>query len=399
MPGIELQTDDVVGSIDELHEAGGVSDVAHSVARGSYVTVRGWLLDRVSHRPAESIAVALTAESEVEAVMGLPRPDVAEVFGASATGSGFAAAVPADAALGLCALSLRPRRNGLRWDVALEDAVTVVPPKDPFEGFDRRPGQWAFVIDGMFVGESRVPREANGVYVVDPRVPAELRLWAIDGAALEPASAIVARFGGRFVRITSTIPRSDAAASLRAPRATMCGFAVPFIPSPVGTERVDLYALDGEGSYAHLASVRARQPNPLPASILPVTAKVQGALDALDVAGAAVEPVGDVTVTPGQALRLRGWAVDTLGPRLSGGIDVLIDDNLVGEMQTLCDRSDIAAKFAHSGLLESGFDLTLTVPGLELGPHELTVRVFSARRDAILILARRTLRVPRPGGE
>jgi hypothetical protein len=52
VPGIELRTDDVIGHIDELHEAGGASAIADNVARGSYVTVRGWLLDRATHRPA-----------------------------------------------------------------------------------------------------------------------------------------------------------------------------------------------------------------------------------------------------------------------------------------------------------------------------------------------------------
>jgi hypothetical protein len=391
LSGIELQSDDVIGHIDELRGSGDSSAIAARVDRGGFVTIRGWLLDRGSQRPPDSIAVNFGAGPPVEAVIGLPRPDVEAAFGFGAARSGFAVAVPANSECGACTLSLRPLRAGRSSAVELKDVVTIVAPADPFAGLEGRAGRWVVIIDGIFAGELPVPRDASGVFVVDLQAPAELCFWAIDAETRRAPEAIVARFGGRYLRVTSTIARPDAAASQSAPGAAMCGFAVPFVPSPIGIDRVELYALDDEGSFAHIASVRARQAQPLPASVLPDASSVRGAVDALEVAGAAVRAADRILAVPGQALVVRGWAIDANGPRLCGGVDVLIDGKLAGEAQTLLVRNDIAAKFAHPRLAESGFEVSAVVPDLEAREVELAVWVYSARRDAATVLLRRPL--------
>jgi hypothetical protein len=140
-----------------------------------------------------------------------------------------------------------------------------------------------------------------------------------------------------------------------------------------------------------------RQPDPLPNSFLPANANVIASLDEVNLGNSNVESMTALSAAPGQRLRLRGWAIDRVGPRLAGGIDVLIDGNCILSTQTTKSRPDIAAIFG-SGVADCEFDAAFLVPALRSGSHALTIRALSARRDAFSEIARIDLRIrPEPG--
>jgi hypothetical protein len=393
--GISFGRGSFVGHIDEIGQAGGESGIATSIARGGFAIVRGWLVDRRASKPPDAISVAVGSGSIVAAVTGLKRPDVAAVYGSAAIASGFVAAVPIDVPLGACALSVRVRAGRRRFSVEVPIPSLVVAPDDPFGGLERRPGDWRYCVDGVFVGDARAPVDASGAYVVAPGEAADIRMWAIDAAALCPPAAIVARFGGRYLAVPGTIERADAAAHVGAYGAAWCGFSIPFIPSPVGTDQVEIYAVDRFGGYAHLTFVRARGAHPRSASVLPPTASTRGVIDMLAVDAFESRSDARVTACAGQRLRVRGWAIDEVGPRLSGGVELLVDGEAIAQTQTRLARPDVAALFESGMLVDSGFEMGIDLPPLPIGTRQLALRVYSARRDAAAIVARRTLRVVR----
>jgi hypothetical protein len=395
LPGLELSSADVIGHIDELCELGGDDRRTGCAARGGYVTIRGWLLDRAAHRPADALAIQLDAGPPIETISGLPRPDVAEVFGQAATASGFAAAIPVLSPLGAHSLSLLPHIDGRSSRVELRDVLRVLAAPDPFAGLERRPGQWAVCVDGAFDKSGSPLIRQDGAYIVPEGVEAELRFWAIDRATLMAPLAIVVRLGGRHVRIASSIERPDAAASVGATGAERCGYVFPLLAPLVGTEQLDIFGLDADGGYSQLASVLVRQPRPLRSSILPQTGAIAGELDEVSCEGIPLQRRGEFSAAIGQTLRLIGWAVDTIGPRLTGGIEIQIDGVAIVETQTSLARGDVAAQHGSRGVSDCGFDCGFRVPNLRLGMHALVVCALSARRDATTELARLKLTVRR----
>jgi hypothetical protein len=392
---MELRSDSVVGYLDELSELGCDAIVTNTAARGGFVIVRGWLYDREAERSADTIRIRLNSGPAVEAVVGLNRPDVANVMGTRAAASGFAAAIPVLVTAGSCTLAISPAFDDRSRTIELHDVIEVVDAPDPFAGLHPDPGHWMFSVDGVFDGAGRcIEVDAAGAYVLPADAGADARLWVLDAGDRQPPQALVVRFGGRHLIVSSTIERLDAALSIDAPGARMCGFSIPLMPSPIGTEIIDVYAVGRSGAYAHLTSLRVRRPEPLSAGLLPPTAPLIGALDAVFCDGVSAPAAGDIPVDVGMAIRLCGWVVDPVGPRLTGGIEVLVDGRVAAETHTRLVRTDVAASLGTNGVAECGFDVLLTVPQLAAGPHVLAVRALSSRRDATGILAQRRLNVP-----
>src|SRR5580693_476255 len=87
----------VGGHIDEIGIVGGEAALGEALPQGGQIAVRGWLLDRESGHPLGRLQIGIDGGSAVDAVLGLPRPDVADVVDwAVSSNGGFYAIVPID---------------------------------------------------------------------------------------------------------------------------------------------------------------------------------------------------------------------------------------------------------------------------------------------------------------
>ena len=84
---------------------------------------------------------------------------------------------------------------------------------------------------------------------------------------------------------------------------------------------------------------------------------------------------------PGDSSALiMGWAVDDTAKKLSGGVDVVIDQTTYSARPS--NRTDVAAYYKQPDLAMAGFEL-LVPPGLlTKGDHTLSIRVISSDKKS-----------------
>jgi len=380
----KIESNDVLGSVDEVRQLGRPAPT-DGIAVGSYLVVRGWILNRADGTPLQDLRVGIDAFSPSAAILGFERTDVRDAHGASALKSGFLAVLPVTAPPGRHELVFGFGTNDRRRDLVVSAALMTEPPVDPLAGLaDERAG-WEFALDGVFDGDSALDQDSDGVFVCPTERPVAIRGWALHGPTGAAAREIVARTGGRYLLVLAPQARPDVAAIKAAPHAVDCGFTIPLLPSPIGVEEIALFALREDGSYASLARVRVRQARPLASSTLPRSDAVAGTIDAIALDDRTLDSIHEINAFEHQVLRVRGWAVDTVGPLLTGGIELTLDDVAVVQTQTSLTRQDIATKY--HGLTDTGFEIAWTIAALAPGAHLLGVRALSARRDAVATLA------------
>ena len=379
----KIESNDVLGSVDEVRQLGRPTP-SDGIAVGSYVTVRGWILNRTDGMPLKDLRVRIDALSPSDAILGIERTDVRDSHGASALKSGFLAVLPVMAPPGRHELVFGFDTNDQRRDLILSAALITEPPVDPLAGLVHDRAGWEFALDGVFDGGSALDHDPDGVFICPTERPVAIRGWALHGPTGMAAYEIVARSGGRYLRVAPQA-RPDVAAIKAAPHAIDCGFTIPLLPSSIGVEEIALFALREDGSYASLAHVRVRQAEPLASSTLPESDAIAGTIDAIALDDGTIDSTSEIHAVEHQVLHLRGWAVDTVGPLLAGGIELTLDDVAVVQTQTSLARHDIATKYR--GLADAGFEIAWTIAALAPGAHRLDVRALSARRDAVATLA------------
>ena len=343
-----------------------------SLRRGDFARARGWVVRADDATPVDGLSVTLAGEPAVEAIVGLSRPDVAEHLGADARKSGFEVVFPVTAPLGRQQLAFEARSGGEILPLDSACIVSIDPPSDPLAGrYERRDG-WAFTIDGIRLAEGRAAEKndpsAPDVFTLALAARAFVQLWVIDRVHDVPASGVVARAGGIYLPVLASAVRRDAAAYVGLPSAERCGFIVPVSPPLCGVGSVDLFALGCDESYAYLGAVRFRDANPLPLSALPRSGRIRGNVD-------------EVTQTGG-VLRLRGWAVDEQGPRLSGGVFASLGGGTPSQASYGGSREDIASALDAGWIAACEFNVTLDTAGLSSGRHSVSLVALTARGDA-----------------
>ncbi len=363
-----------------------------TIASGGFLFLRGWLLGTTPVRPVDSIAVGIEGINLFEAAIGFQRSDIRDAYGAGALTSGFSAAIPVDVPSGRYALTIVDSFAGHTATMRPSDTLTIGPPLFPLAGLTRRDRRWKFAVDGVFCGDRALAIDADGAFVVAPAGPVELRLWAIESGSLRPPLAVVARRGGTYLAVASGLDRKDIAAAVDTPIATRCGASIRVSVGPFGSEEIVVYAVGHDDTYSYLTSIRLKQPEPLPTVLLPLSATVAGAIDEVRVGNTPVHSNAGIHATAGQRVRLRGWALDQIGPRLSGGIEVIMGATVVLSGQTSHPRPDIAAQFG-TAVSDCEFDVAFIVPPLKPGAHRLTVRGLTARRDATAAIGDLTVHI------
>jgi len=381
---IAIESNDVLGSVDEVRQLGRPTP-SDGIAVGSYVTVRGWILNRADGTPLKNLRVGIDALSPSGAILGIERTDVRDSHGANALKSGFLAVLPVTAPPGRHELVFGFDTNDQRRELIVSAALTTESPVDPLEGLVHERAGWEFALDGVFDGNSALDQDSDGVFVCPTERPVAIRGWALHGPTGAAAREVVARSGGRYLHVLAPQARPDVAAIKAAPHAVDCGFTIPLLPSHIGVEEIALFALREDGSYGSLARVRVRQARPLASWTLPESDAVAGTVDAIALDDRTLDSLNEINAVEGQVLRVRGWAVDTMGPLLTGGIELTLDDVAVVQTQTSLTRQDIATKY--HGLTDAGFEIAWTIAALAPGAHLLGVRALSARRDAVATLA------------
>ncbi len=378
----DIRSENLVGSIDEIRQLGRVSE-QNDLSVGSYIAIRGWLLDAAQSTPVHMLTVGIANQEPAQALLGIERADVAGVHGAQALRSGFLAVFPITAGPGMQSLVLAADVAGERYELVQADAFTTRSPDDPFAGLTLDALGWDVFIDGVFDGSTQAQQDEDGVVIVPGNVPTAIRGWALFNGL--PAREIIARSGGRYLRVFSGKLRPDVAAFNDEPDAAACGFLIPVLATPTGVEEIRIFGVSEDDTYAHLTSVQIRQSTVRSSDLLPESAAIVGAVD-----GIAIDSIAqsaDLVCTEDQELELRGWAIDEIGPLLVGGIEIALDDRTVVQTQTTAARADIAAKREASGITDCGFTVRWRVQDVAPGPHRLIVRALSARRDARATLA------------
>ena len=383
---IEIASDSVIGSIDEIKQIGRERRTP-GVSIGGHVLIRGWMLDAQTRLPIGDLRIGLDVSSQREAIGEIARPDVAASHGAGASRSGFLATVPVTVGAGSQPLLLSVRSSHGAEEIVLEAAVQVEAPVDPFAGMKADSSGWVHSIDGVFDGSERLEADPTGVFVIADAKVASIRGWVLDEASGLPASEVVARSGGRYLRVIPTEPRTDVAKNLGIQSAVNAGFAIPFVPSPVGVDEVQVFAISDRRTYSQIASIRARQASAMPSENLPADDNIRGAVDELSLRATPVDLAGSLIVSEGDEVSVTGWAVDSLGPLLTGGVELVLDGTAVVQTQTRIARPDAADQFGHGDIVTCGFEMRWVVQNTASGAHRLDVRALSSRRDAVRTLA------------
>lgn len=375
----EVRAGSVFGSIEEIVPIGRAAEAGDLFA-GEYAMVRGWLLDSATLTPPQSIALGLREADMHRALPGFDRPHVRDTFGEQSLRAGFAGVIPLTASTGNHALEIEVRSDRGQSRITAHELITIVEPIDPFAGLPRADGGWHFAIDGVYQESEAVEIDAVGTCVIKSG-GAVIRGWAARADSLQPATEILARSGGRFLRVCQHVLREDVAKNLKSDDARLAGFSVPIMPSAVGTEAIQIFAVDGDDTYTLLCTLKARQRLQLSSTHLPRNASIEGVIDDFSLDDAPFD-TKKMTLQEGAQIALRGWAVDRAGPRLIGGLELLVDDVRVMEAPTDIPRDDVVRNLASTGVRDSGFALRWVVPNMSIGEHRIELRALSARRDS-----------------
>lgn len=381
--GTSRRSHRAIAYVDTVEEIGARSGADSPLGRGAYAVVRGWALHEGRHEPVESLRVSVGTETTVEAFLGLPRPDVAERFGRGALNAGFVAVFPLTAPCGPYQLTLEALAGDEVLPCDTSYAVSIDVPENPLAGRQERGDFWAYAIDGVYLSNGTPASSFDqGIAVLSWGCSAFIKLWAIDLAKRAPPEAIIARSGGVYLRVIDSLMRHDAALSVGAPGAAQCGFAVPVSPSLSGTELVELFALGCNDTYVRIGEVKLRRPDTLPLSALPRSGRIRGHLDEITVNGAPVSAADDIAVAHGSVMKLRGWAVDEMGPRLSGGVFADIEGDTFEALRGRI-RPDVAALLDAPDVAACEFEATIDTTSLSPGRHRISMFALTARRDAM----------------
>lgn len=380
-PGAEA----IVGNIDEVNVVGSEPVLDETIPQGGQISVRGWLLDRATGSPPRRLKVGIAGGSAVDALLGFPRPDVAAAFDwAQSEVAGFYAVLPIDTEVGQYPIVATAHATGGATTMAFSSEVKVTKAIDPLSGLRTREDGWAFNYDGFFVGDQLIDT-AKPEHIA--HLPVDhltlLRLWLIDTKCGRPPRSVFARLGGRYLHVFDGTERHDAAANVGVQDASRCGFDIAVVPPAVGIAPLQVYAISFDGTFARLPTLFVENRWPLPTEFIAQSARVAANVDDVLVGGESVKGQDRVVAARGKPIWIHGWALDELGPRLTGGIEVLIDGRMIVRPSMTPPRPDVAELYGNALLAEAGFAVSVDTSGLRLGSHEIVLRAFSARGDQL----------------
>jgi hypothetical protein len=96
-----------------------------------------------------------------------------------------------------------------------------------------------------------------------------------------------------------------------------------------------------------------------------------------------------ITVRPGTALRIGGWAVDDKAEAPAGGVRVYLDNGAPVSAQYGIKRNDVGKVLQDPKLSPSGFEALILTDGLAPGQHELTFQILNAASTGVYQVPKR----------
>jgi hypothetical protein len=202
--------------------------------------------------------------------------------------------------------------------------------------------------------------------------------WAFNTATNSDFPAIGARVSGSPAVFSALVglSRPDVASALHNPAARNSGFRLNIDTSHLALGR-------------HAVTVRALGPNrqtamPLgPALAIDITnsSAAQQRTDAIDSLNGVVVNAAASASSPVAVLRsygrlsVSGWGFVTRGQRLAGSITLLVDGNPAAAARYGISRPDVARQYNDVRLARSGFQGSVQMDSLTLGPHEIQLQL------------------------
>jgi hypothetical protein len=383
--GREPRTESILCHIDEISVAAGEPTTSGSLPQGALTSVRGWFLSREHGDALSRVTTRIGDGLPVDAHWEFRRQDVTAAFEWASPYCGFYAVLPIDSGQGTQTVTVSAYATDRTIRTASPCQVEVSGALDPLAGLSERPDGWAVSIDGFFSSDGHLHSFVRGskASIIPYERPALLKVWIVDVKSRRPPTAVLALLGGSYLPVYGPSDRNDAALHVGIPSAALCGFTIPVIPPWAGTATVRLFALSVDGTYLRIPPITVRQENALRADALPDGDTVRGNIDEIRVGDFVSESHERVVVPRGTLVQIRGWAVDTLGPRLSGGVEAVIDGAEIVAALSGRLRPEIALDFGNTALADCEFLCSFDTVDWRRGAHSIALRAFSSRGDRI----------------
>jgi hypothetical protein len=362
----------------------GPHETSAAIPKGAIVTVSGWAtIDQEPGRCA-GLYVIVDDGPPLEALYGLERPDVAEIFAdESYTFSGFRAAVTTahlEPGPHTIALAIRDEEGDIvaidgveSFSIAssFDDLVLEAPENDTWTPIVVE-GLW---IDGEYTEE---PIDAG------PHGIVSLRGWAADEPAGGVARAVFGIVGSTVVKAFYGSPRDDVAADRGDAVWRDCGFAldVPLDGVPPGNHllRIRMVGADGETVYdGPPVRVDVAAFSLTTAALVPTGTTTSAFIDdvaVFDAAGSLKPFARDLRLQRGDQLFIRGWAIDEERGTVARAVHLCIDDLPSTTAVYGIERTDVTEIFERPDFLACGFTGLIQTAAMAPGPHEVAIRVI-----------------------
>jgi hypothetical protein len=377
------------GHIDDVDYVDVLAPGPHAspriVPKGAILRVSGWAALDEGRIPATGVYLIVDDGLPLEALHGLPRPDVADFYeNPQLAQSGFRGV------LATSHLAAGPHVVA----IALRDEAGRIVPVDTAETFTLDASLDRVVLESP---ASEVPAtihvdalSVDGVPAAEPLEagPGSLigiRGWAVDAPAGTVGAGVFAVVGGTVVKCAYGFSRADVAEVLGNPRYGHSGFsaAVPLDGIPAGETLIRLRLVgadgmtvsDGPAIRVDIAASFAESTVPTPAGNA-----TQGYIEEVLVldAGGRVRPGSrDLRPARGEQLFVRGWAIDAPNAAPARAVHVCIDELPSTPAVYGLERGDVAAALGAPQLAACGFTALVATAAMPAGPHALALRVVA----------------------
>jgi hypothetical protein len=376
------------GHIDEIDYIDVAASAPHEqptiVPKGAILTVRGWAV--LAEEPAGTTGVYAIVDdgSPLEALYGLERDDIAELYGSDVHGScGFKAVLSTShLAPGQHTLSLAVRdAEGRLLAVPGSESFTIESSLDRLVLEAPESESWTpIAVDSCAVDDEF----AEEPLVAGPASIVSIRGWAVDSPAGTVASAVFGVAGSLAVKAAYGFPREDVVADQGGAEFRRSGFAldIPADELGPGSHAVLIRAVGADGETVYDGPIVRIDVSGFDAesALVEATASLTKAsideIAVFDADGNVRVPSGEVRLARGEQLFVRGWAIDEVADATARAVHLCIDDLASTAAVYGLDRGDVATVFGRPDLAACGFTALLSTASLGAGAHEVAVRVI-----------------------
>ncbi len=334
-----------------------------SIPQGSLLYAKGWAADNEDGSPIPQVVLLVDAAPFVQATLGLSRPDVASYYN-------------------------RPNWANSGWNiVASTSSLSPGTHTASVRGYDSSGNTTlsASATNLQFTITSGIPptinmepvsSAASGNTSVPQGGLIHVSGWAVDPQDGAPVARVQILLDGTPIGdATLGGVRQDVENYFKNPAWVNSGwtFTGSIHSASPGTHQVTAAAYDSIGnmSYAEYGALA-----------ITVTSSSDTSLGNIDASTS-----GELTVTLGGTVNLRGWAVE---PAMNPGapvsrVDIEVDDQTIGQATLGISRPDVVAAYGRSDYANSGWTFSGALTGIPPGGHIIRARMYTHTGASFLI--------------